>query len=243
MKIEALKDHFEGKTIALVGNGPSLSMDDLAILKEKRILSYGVNKIFLAYRKTDWRPTFYSASDHAIIPSVVESLKLHSPEFIFLPESISLFLPEDLRSKKNTTFINHVSRSSPLYKREFSTEADKITFGGYTVLYFALQIVFYLGFRKVIMLGVDHNYSSAQFRQTSEVGHNGRLIVHESGSNHFDPDYFTKGTVITEHYPDETTQSFKMAYDVFKENNREIINCSRSTNLDVIPRRPLNEVL
>lgn len=240
--LSLLKDSYKGQKIVLVGNGPSLTIDDLNYLMDKNIITYGVNKIFKSYENTKWRPTFYSASDHAILSDIVDSFEQHVPEFTILPESTRGFF-KSKPQKDNILFINHVSRSSTLYSREFSYDASQITYGGYTVLFLALQVVYYLGFKDIYLIGVDHNYSSANIKKTSQRSHNGRMVVHESGSNHFHKDYFKPGEIVGDFYPEEVVESFEMANNAFKKEGRSIINCSQKTKLDILPRGNLRKLV
>ncbi len=57
----ALRDCHRGRRGFIVGNGPSLRMEDLDRLQSE--ISFGSNKIYLAFDKTAWRPTYYSVID------------------------------------------------------------------------------------------------------------------------------------------------------------------------------------
>lgn len=245
MSLLSLKNKFAGQTIALIGNGPSLTMEDLEFLQKNKIFSYGVNKIFVAYPNTTWRPTFYSTSDYAIMDSVIKSFNEYIPDYVFLPKSAQKYISNQIQNLSNEKVfvVNHVSRSSHDYKRAFSEDISEISYGGYTVLFFALQVIHYLGFKKVLLLGVDHNYSYAKVSATKECSPNGRLIVHQEGSNHFHKNYFERGAVVGDVYLDEATVSFQMASDIYTKNQKEIINCSRKTNLNLFPRINLEDVI
>ena len=57
---------------------------------------------------------------------------------------------------------------------------------GATVTNFALQIAFHMGFEKVVLIGVDHNFASK--------GDANKTVVSEGDDpNHFMPNYFGKG--------------------------------------------------
>ncbi len=241
MNISELKNKFNGETIALIGNGGSLTMSDLELIKSKGVMTYGVNKIFLAYDQTEWRPDFYSASDHAIIKDVVESFKIYRPEHLIMPFSTQEYFKGFTSILDDICFVNHLSRSDEGYVRDFSRDVSKVSYGGYTVLFFALQVIYFLGFQKVIIMGLDHDYSKAKVVPVSQRSHNGRMLIHKEGSNHFHPDYFKKDSLIGDVYITESEESFEMADRVFSEAGRSILNCSRSTKLTVLKRSSLED--
>ena len=57
---------------------------------------------------------------------------------------------------------------------------------GATVTNFALQIAFHMGFEKVVLIGVDHNF-------TSKGDANKTFVSEGDNSNHFMPNYFANG--------------------------------------------------
>ena len=60
-KIAQLKDRNAGGRCFIVATGPSLKMEDLDTLNQQGEYSIGVNRIYLAFDKTDWRPDYYVA--------------------------------------------------------------------------------------------------------------------------------------------------------------------------------------
>lgn len=59
-----LKDIHRGRRAVIVGNGPSLKIDDLGRLKNE--ITFAANRIFLAFGETDWRPTYYTMCDAVV---------------------------------------------------------------------------------------------------------------------------------------------------------------------------------
>lgn len=55
--------------------GPSLKMEDLDTLNQQGEYSIGVNRIYLAFDKTDWRPDYYVVCDVNCIQESVEEIK------------------------------------------------------------------------------------------------------------------------------------------------------------------------
>ena len=61
LDIRKLKNIHQGKRAFFIGNGPSLRISDLELLNDE--ITFGCNKIYLAFEQTDWRPTYYSITD------------------------------------------------------------------------------------------------------------------------------------------------------------------------------------
>ena len=74
-KIAQLKDRNAGERCFIVATGPSLKMEDLDRLKQQGEYSIGVNRIYLAFDKTDWRPDYYVVCDVNCIQESVEEIK------------------------------------------------------------------------------------------------------------------------------------------------------------------------
>jgi hypothetical protein len=89
-----------------------------------------------------------------------------------------------------------------------------------------MQIAYYLGFLKVILLGVDHSFETKGEPHT--------IVVSEGDdSNHFDPHYFGKG--FRWQLPDlETSEmAYRIAKDKFENANREIVDATINGKLQV----------
>ena len=59
VKLKKYKDIHKGKRCFIIGNGPSLQMSDLEILYKNKEICFGVNRIFLGFNDTEWRPDYY----------------------------------------------------------------------------------------------------------------------------------------------------------------------------------------
>lgn len=63
-RIIKLKNRYKNKRCFVIGNGPSLKLDDLNKLKNE--FTFASNKIYKIFNQTDWRPSFYFAEDSLI---------------------------------------------------------------------------------------------------------------------------------------------------------------------------------
>ncbi len=119
---------------------------------------------------------------------------------------------------------------------DFSFKPDEIIYEGWTVTYAAIQIAFALGFKRVALVGADHSYSQTGMPNELQTS-NG------PDSNHFDPNYFGKGTEWQLADLAGSEMAYKMARDVFEKNGKKIFNCTDGGKLEIFERMSLSEFL
>lgn len=158
-KIIKLKNKFDKKTCFIIGNGPSLSPDDLT--KIKNYYSFAVNKIYYIFNQTSWRPNFYVSVDKRTINECYDKMKNEKTICFF---DYSVKNNKSYSDSNNIYLINNRQRfylnrfkKNRLFK--FSKDISNCVEAGETVIYNAIQIAAYMGFKKIILLGVDFNYS------------------------------------------------------------------------------------
>jgi hypothetical protein len=111
----------------------------------------------------------------------------------------------------------------------FHQDITKGLWGGATVTYVTMQIAYYMGFTKVILIGVDHSFT------TQGKAHE-KVTSQDSDPNHFDPSYFGKG--ITWQLPDLKTSEFAygLARRRYEEAGREILDATVDGKLQVFKK-------
>jgi hypothetical protein len=100
---------------------------------------------------------------------------------------------------------------------------------GATVTFVAMQLAYYIGFSKVILIGVDHSF------KTKGDPHK-KVVSVGSDPNHFDPNYFGKG--FKWNLPDlETSEyAYSLAKKAFGEDGREIVDATVGGKLKVFKK-------
>ncbi len=230
-----LENIYKGKTLYIIGNGPSLAETNLSLIKDSP--SIAMNRISLLYPKfNDWLPTYYIfCSSNITNPiwggkwaeSVKEALSKEST-ISFIDERCKNFLVEnDFKLHKNVRIINSLTENKPEYlgkinKKSFSLNIiESIDKAGSTINV-ALQLAYFMGAEKIIFLGTDLGWTA----------NNGR----KNDNNHFDKSYRA-------HIPDPVKANIQMrnvhilANRIFQKNkpNVKLYNASKFTKLDVYP--------
>jgi len=228
-RIESLKDAHKGQRAFIIGMGPSLLVSDIDRLKGE--VTFACNKIYLAFDDTKWRPTFYSVIDLLVAQnnhSDICKLKLKK---IFTHPLHSLFSDES-----DIIYVKAVRNPGPANnpRIRFSKDILQSTYGGHTVIYFQMQLAYYMGIREIYLLGVDFSFNIPKITG-EKTDHGEDILVHSGEINHFHPDYRKPGEKWSMPNLVYQYKAFQCAKKVFESDGGFIANASRSTKLDVFP--------
>lgn len=237
-----LRGVHSGKRAFIVGNGPSLQLNDLECLTGE--VTFASNKIYLAFDSVDWRPDYYTVCDHMVARQNCESIRKLDLEML-LPVSLQgfdcsnssvLWYPEH---KGNEVFRDDSPVESENSRFGFSKEAVFGIHGGYTVLYHQLQLAYHMGIREIYLVGVDFSFSVPKSNvvdtRFNDPAHREALV---SGGevNHFHPDYRKAGEHWTIPRLDLQALAFRKARAIFEADGGFVRNASRHTALVELER-------
>ena len=219
-KLLSLKDIHKGKRCFIVGNGPSLNVNDLEKLKGE--ICFGTHRIYNIFDKTDWRPTYYCAQDYNLVRSSIDDIKRLDAEIKF----IAMLQNQRYPSISNATFIKMVCERFYPDLPKFSEDlAQDGIYEGFTVSYMCLQIAVYMGFSEIYLLGVDHSYSKVMLP-------NGEVLSATNVDDHFSEN--DKLENIPQLY--KSTLAYKKANCYAKENGIKVLNATRGGELEAFER-------
>ncbi len=205
----------------IIGNGPSLRISDVEKLQNE--ITFGCNKIFLAFQETNWRPTYYALIDSMVMRNDNKKIQ-EIPSHKFISNSLKQYFSQEegvcwLKDKGD---------------RKFSDDIVQKAAGRYTVMFFIFQIAYFMGFTELYLLGVDFNYKDTQI--TGEQSSFGDIIgINQGEVNHFHHDYYKKGEKWNVPKINEQYISFQTAHEFLNTNGVKVYNASRETKLDVFP--------
>lgn len=214
----ALRNMRRGGDVCIVaGNGPSLKQTPLA---EVKVDTFGTNRCYLPGGFT---PTFYASVNPLVIEQSIDGINALEASAKFIAEA----------------FVQRVHGAYPIHSHSlprFSLEPWRGMYEGYTVTFVCLQLAYFLGYRTVLLVGVDHRY-------TFDGQPNQQVVSPGPDPNHFNADYF--GTGFAWNNPDlaRSEESYRMALSVFEADGRRIVNCTPDSALEVFERGRLEEWL
>lgn len=229
-----LKDRFRGRRAFLIGNGPSLKMEDLEALKDE--ITFASNKIFLAYESTTWRPDVYCMCDEVVARNNREKV-LELPHIKVFADSVRKYLWDD----PGACFVN------PKQSRDDQgalTGWDLIrgANAGHSVLNLSIKVAYWMGIREIYIIGADHHFVVPETK-TGERIMNNEVIVSTGEINHFHPAYRPAGETWTVPKLAEIEADFAESKSIFQKAGCRIFNASRFTKLEVFERVNLDSVL
>ncbi len=233
-KLKKYKNIHIGKRCFIIGNGPSLTAEDLSLLHKNNEISFASNRIYNIFDKTDWRPTYYASEDEIIVKGIEKEIEKIETKARFIP--VNLLWYQDINIKNAEYFYLQCSKEKYLNKYGISENIDKDIICKGTVTATLMQIAFYMGFNEIYLIGVDHNY-----RVTTSG--DGKVTVDNNVKDYFSEKYETGIENQLVHNMEHTTISFKEVKQYADEKNINIYNITRGGKLEVFPRKTLEDVL
>ena len=224
------KNRYEGRRGFVIGNGPSLLMSDLDLLMND--ITIASNKIYLAFSKTEWRPTFYTIADLLLWKKIRNELFNHIEEVVIAHTLIPINTQENM-----IMFRSVGSYRNGDYSEDFSYNVGEKAFGNRTITYFNLQIAVHLGLNPIYLIGCDHYYN-----ESSPSSSNSTVVSHTGQRNHFIDNYRTEGELVNFAPIDIMTQGYVKAKEMCTKKNISIYNATRGGYLEVFDRVSIDEL-
>jgi len=211
------RDKHKGHRCFIIGNGPSLKHTDLTKLRNE--FTFGMNRIYLAFPELGFSTTYFLSVNNLVIQQSADDIRdLPIPKFLTW-RARSFLQPTDDTIFLFTTYTG----------QKFAKDARERLWEGATVTYVALQIAFHMGFNPVILIGVDHSFSTKGKPNTT-------IVSQGDDPDHFDARYFGKG--FRWQLPDlETSEAaYKMAHEAYASDGRQILDATVGGKLTVFPK-------
>jgi hypothetical protein len=223
--LRSLKDKYKGRRGFVIGNGPSLRVEDLEQIADE--ISIASNKIYLAFDKTRWRPTLYTIVDTL----VWEKIALEVNGRGLTPIIPSYLEPKPIRLHT----VRHLGNAPLAWleagAEQFSDDLTKGSYGGHTVTFENLQLACFLGLDPIFLIGCDHFYAGEDSR--AEANH---PIKASAAKNHFIDNYRAVGEAVNPAPIREMTIAYEVAARFASQHGRTILNATRGGHLEAFPR-------
>ena len=152
--ISMFKNKYKNERCFVIGNGPSINKMNLNLLKDE--VTFCSNSFFLKFPELDFTPNFLTVEDSLVIDDNIHNFNQL--------KGINKFYPFDQTNKlvkDDFSFFVEFRRAfqNNIYKNKFSfNSGNQIFFWGGTVIYFSLQLAYYMGFKEIYLIGIDLTY-------------------------------------------------------------------------------------
>lgn len=232
-KLERFKDKYKGERVFFIGNGSSLTNDDLAKLKDE--YTCATNGFVRGIKEIQYEPTIYGFTDGCMVEDEYckkEIMELrHS--FIFYPKRHDLkragykilqAMPNayEYPMKDTANWIIFFGKTPA----GFSSNITEEVFYGFTCVYAMAQVLAYMGFTEIYLLGMDCIYRKGE-RSYQDMRSVDRIKKGELGG--------------------KTVNEFILAWQKVREytdsKGIQVFNATRGGMLEVFQRVNLDEVL
>jgi len=225
-KMRKYKGLHLGEKCFVIGNGPSLSAEDLDILYEHNVVTFATNRVFNIFDRTAWRPTYYASEDIIILRDIQSIISDMNVKARFIPVNLKWY--EDVDIKNADYFYMDYNND---YRKTFGISTDiphGIRCRG-TVTMTCLQLAIYMGFSEIYLLGIDHNFAKM-------INMDGKLVIDNSIKNHFSEKY-DAGVKDQGYDIGNTTKAYLDVENFSRETNSfRVFNATRGGKLEVYER-------
>lgn len=195
----------------------------------------GVNSVLYA---KELKLSFYFSVSAYFWRNHADEIRNVSCHRRFLPENLKQQLSSDvptswLRCVYQRHLPEHAQHDFP---HAFSERPEQLVHLGGTVLFPALQILAHLGFARIVLLGVDHNYGRG--RGTRKKSLKGKEL---EGMNFVGHQWLPEDKVHVDLHQME--RGYGLARHWFEHNGRQIVNATEGTKLKTFDRVRLGSEL
>jgi len=233
MDLTKFKDIHKNKKAFLAACGPSLNDVDVSKLEDEIV--FGVS---LAFKKEGLNIKYHFIGDMNIARQFSVEISASNTETLFVSRGIY-----------ELGILNHPN----MYyfegggDRIFHEDVSEKIYGGGTSTFVAMQFAYYMGIKKLFIVGLDHYEKVPRFKIIRAIEGRGKPLVSniEKDIAHFVEDYY--GENVRYFLPDtyKMQKSYYKAKLAFEKNGREIYNSSAKTALssNILPRMKFEDAI
>jgi Uncharacterized protein conserved in bacteria len=216
------QNYYNGGRCFIIGNGPSLTLEDLETLRKNNEVVFVSNNFYRWFDRTALRPDFYFIWDVLDVQA----------ENVLQNEQMNFMVPIHFRSEMLKK-VQHVYffEISPWvqydyypYKPFFSEDLPLVYEAG-SISYIMLQMAVNMGFTEIYFLGMDNDFPIV-------VKHDGSVIIDEKVQHHF----YDQKLRLTTYNKDMFEAEYAYARDYCKQKGVHIYNATRGGKLEVFER-------
>lgn len=231
-----LENKHAGETAVIIGNGPSLNKVNLANLQDVGAC-FGVNGIYLAKERLSRSLDYFVVEDTKFFAENIREIEE------FTDAKHKLFPAEyesKIQNNQTNSFLRlnygYYGRGTEFFEiPRFSLDPNQRLYAGQSVTHLNLQLALFMGFKKVVLVGMDFEYSIPK-----DATIKGNHISHESEDpNHFDGSYFGFGKIWKDPKLENVRANYELVKKVYESRNVEIVNSTVGGKLEVFKREAL----
>ncbi len=219
-------DKHKGERCFVVGNGPSLNNIDMRKLQNE--ITLGSNRAFVGFEDWGFHYDYWMVQDRILAEQSAKEFQTA------LPDDIVKFIPFTLLKFFDKKYTYNVVPFCMDYTKQCSFSNDpEALHEGFTVTIGLLQLAAIMGFKEIILVGVDHNYPIPDGNISGDRKWNGRGLV-----THFSDKYsnYENGQVWELPNIEKMTRAYEAASEWARNNGVRMLNATPGTKLDAFEK-------
>lgn len=232
-KIKELKNKYKGRRCFLVGNGPSLKVNDLDLLHKNNEITFGFNRIYNIFDETEWRPTFYISQDEKILNGSKDEIEKLDLKYKFIPINWKWY--NGINIKSATYFMMKSPKETNFKPLDFSDDLEKVVYQGGTGMYTAAQLAAYMGFEEIYLIGVDHHFKTS-------INNKGEIIIDNSVKDYFTDKYNEDKKDLYIPNTEKSTFTYVAMKEQCEKRFIRVFNATRGGKLEVFERIEFDKI-
>lgn len=224
-RLAKLRGAYAGKTLFLVGSGPSLKEMDLSLLDGVPFMTVNNGARLFAGRYIP----MHAVSDIACYEQYGDDIERADIGLRFYRSRFRATAPWRMHGhSQSTIFVPY--RKGGLLKRGFQPRADQGLGNDASVLVFAAQLAYHLGFQTVNVIGCDLDYSApnayAYAMTETDRAHEASAVVQDR-----------RRAMVN------ANAEFAEVRRHFEADGRRIVNCGVGGKLETLERQPFADAI
>ncbi len=234
--LKEYKNKYDGKRCFIICNGPSLTQDDYVKLKDE--YTFGMNLIFNWFEETGIETDILAIQDYFSRAKEIEAdLNRIKSSKIVISDHI-------VKKYGFKTSCTHYLVPGSMWNVHFPHCLNRVMINdnhlgfaiGKSVAFLCLELAFYMGFKKIYLVGADCTFSGG-INNMHAVGLNGQEI---EAKNVKKQEYILKNK---EKIYKKIISDYKIVQRYANRHGITVINATRGGALEVFPRADLDQIL
>lgn len=234
-KLLELKNKYAGQRCFLVGNGPSLTAEDLDMIADE--VTFGCNMVYKMFGKTKWRPTYHFIVDIIYTKNLYREIKNN----ITSPMITHNIAYRSMKQKPdNIAYVNTFSQE------DYQIRGNMLAYyipARATVMTFMIEMAMYMGFKEIYLLGTDctNSFTSGHFGEEYVASDLDKVNLARARRTIGNPNLTLEE--LGEYRRERSIGAYQKIALYAKKVDVKIYNTTRGGALEVFPRKNLEDVL
>lgn len=249
------ENKYKGKRCFIVGNGPSLKMQDLSLLENEYVFT--VNQAIRNENFVKMKSNFHFWADANFF--IIDENKPEDMELLGTMksvnkgnENIEVFFPLEqkdfvkkfeLDKSLNVNYFSSALCMTEKYRKKIDFTKAIPMYG--TVVQWCIIAAIYMGFSEIYLLGCDNTSLMVTLKSALNVNDDDDYAYHISENEKKRMENLIDRNGLesyTEAYLG-TLKDYRIIYGYCRRNNISLVNCSAQTVIDSVPREKFEDVI